>query len=301
MAPTQATAALIEEARLRRFARLAASLLRGQAAWGAGPHAATYRPGPGLEFLDLRHYEPGDDIRHLDWRQSLRRRRPMIRRYRDESAADWFLCLDGSASMAMDADKTRLAAQLAAALSYSLLHAGHRVALIVFSDRIDGLCPLGRGAHQFARLSELLRTTAAKAAPGRPPSAGNASNLGLCQDALRVTANALVISDFLVPDAMEKDLKAVRARVAALQAIQVLGSGETQVPAYGPATLQDVETGKLRRVDLTPRSLARAQAALEQHRQQWQSVCQALAVRWTSCVAGQDWERVLLDHLRADH
>ncbi len=61
--------AIADDARLRRFARLSAGILRGTAAQGTGPRAARNRPGPGLEFLDLRTYTAGDDVRHIDWRQ----------------------------------------------------------------------------------------------------------------------------------------------------------------------------------------------------------------------------------------
>ena len=61
---TVAKHVIVDELRLRRFARLAAGLLRGTAAQGIGPRAAHNRAGPGLEFLDLRLYAPGDDLRH---------------------------------------------------------------------------------------------------------------------------------------------------------------------------------------------------------------------------------------------
>ncbi len=286
---------VIDEARLRRFARLAAPLLRGHVAQGPGPHAARNRPGPGLEFLDLRNYAPGDDIRHIDWHQSSRRQQPMIRRYRDESAADWFLCLDGSASMISGDGKWTLAAHLTAALAYSLLHAGHRVALIIFANQIAGFCRLGRGAHQLAKLIKLMRAHDPEKFGGT--DAMNGSNLGLCQDALSPMANAFIVSDFLTPDAMEKDLKALRARASSLSAIQVFAADEAAVPGRGLATLYDMETGKARRVDLSSQSRAQASATLQRHRKKLQHICRSLAVRWTNCTAGQDWERILLDHL----
>ena len=63
---------LVDELRLRRFARLAAPLLRGKATQGIGPRAARNRAGTGLEFLDLRRYTPGEDVRHVDWRAECR-------------------------------------------------------------------------------------------------------------------------------------------------------------------------------------------------------------------------------------
>ena len=146
----------IAEADLRRFAHLAAPLLQGTAAGGFGPRAARNRPGRGLEFLDTRHYEPGDDIRTIDWRQSARNQRLVIRRYRDETAADWFICIDCSASVDWGGRKWPATVHLATALAYTLLYDGHRVAVLLFSDRINGLCKLGRGAHHYAALLRTL-------------------------------------------------------------------------------------------------------------------------------------------------
>ena len=77
------------------------------------------------EFLDTRHYEPGDDIRTIDWRQSARNQRLVIRRYRDETAADWFICIDCSASVEWGGRKWPATVSLATALAYTFLYAGH--------------------------------------------------------------------------------------------------------------------------------------------------------------------------------
>lgn len=307
--------AQIPVSELQRFARLAAPFLHGAAASGLGSRAARDRPGAGLEFLDLRFYEAGDDIRHVDWRQSARRGRTVVRRFRDEAAADWFICADGSASVRLDETKWRMTVQLSSALAYTLLHAGHRVALLVFSDRVDGYLPLGRGAKHYAALLALLLggDSARSADATRPairwPFSARAlpaesatvrhSNLGQCRDFLTQNSNVFVLSDFLEADGMRADLRSIRSAVAAASALQVLASDELHIPASGVTMLQDVESGRSRSLLVTEQSSTNARLALLAHRESLRKDCAALGIRFATCNAGERWERVLLAHLNA--
>ena len=280
---------MIDELRLRRFARMAAGLLRGTAAQGVGPRAAHNRAGPGLEFLDLRFYAPGDDLRHVDWRQTSRHRQPMVRRYRDESASDWFVCIDGSASMGRGA-KWRLVGELASALAYALIYAGHRVALAIFAERIHTYCSRGRGQHQFATILRHL-------VDYEPPERGGASLPGLCAESVSRSGNLILVSDFLRDDAMADDLRRLRAGVSSARALQVLGKDEVTVRADGAARLFDVESGIERRLTLSPATRAAADAALFEHNERLRHVLASLGMPFSACTAGDDWERVLVAHL----
>ena len=282
---------VIDELRLRRFARLATRLLRGTAAQGIGPRAARNRAGPGLEFLDVRNYSPGDDLRHVDWRQTSRRRQPMVRRYRDESASDWFLCIDGSASMGLGG-KWQLVVEMASALAYALIYGGHRVALAIFAERIHTICPMGRGQHQFATILRHLMNY-------EPPKRGGASLPGLCTESVSRSGNLIMLSDFLRNDVMVDDLRRLRASVSFARAIQVLGKDEVTVHASGPARLYDIESGAERRLTLSPAAAIAANDALREHNQRLRHVFAALGMPFSACVAGDDWERVLAEHLGA--
>lgn len=284
--------ALLDDRRLRRFARLAAPRLGGAAAQRPGLTAARHRAGAGVEFLDLRPYQPGDDLRHIDWRRTGRadrHARPVVRRYRDAAAADWFLCVDGSASMS-HGGKWRLAAELATALAYALIHAGHRPALAVFTDTLAVWCPPGRGERQFALCVERLLAH-------RPSRNGGGSAPGACAERLRASGHLVLVSDFLREDAMAADLRRLAAGVAAGSVIQVLGTGETAVQGDGPLLLLDCESGAAARVDVSAASRAAAGAALAAHRERLRALCDTLGWRCSACVDEDDWERVLLAHL----
>jgi uncharacterized protein (DUF58 family) len=279
--------ASIPEAELRRFAHLAAPLLQGTAAGGFGPRAARNRPGRGLEFLDTRHYEPGDDIRTIDWRQSARNQQLIIRRYRDETAADWFICVDCSASVEWGGHKWPATARLATALAYTLLYAGHRVAVMLFSDRINGLCKLGRGAHHYAALLKTLSVE----------NYGGASNLGLCSPLLTQNSNVFILSDFLEPDGMRPELKSIRARAATVNAIQILDEDELQIPTRAVTELRDVESGEIRHVAMSDEAAQVAADKLHLHCETLRNDCNGMGVRFTTCQTEPHWQRVLLDHL----
>ena len=285
-----ANTANIQASELQRFARLAAPLLQGTAARGLGPRAARNRPGPGLEFLDMRYYQPGDDIRHIDWRQSARRQRTVVRRFRDEAAADWFICVDCSGSVHLGEGKWPMTVQLTSALAYAFLFAGHRVALLLFSDCIQGVCHLGRGAHQFSVLLDLLLQQ-------DDEDSGTTSNLGLCRDFLTQNSNVFVISDFLVRDGMRLDLRSIRSAVSSASALQVLAEDEVHVPTTGFTSLQDVESGRRKQLLMSDQALERARRALESHRDTLNRDCAALGIRFTTCNIRDRWEQVLLGHL----
>ena len=290
----------IEASDLQRFARLAAPLLQGTATRGLGPRAARNRPGPGLEFLDMRYYQPGDDIRHIDWRQSARRQRTVVRRFRDEAAADWFICVDCSASVRLGESKWPMTVQLSSALAYALLFAGHRVAMLLFSDRIEGIRHLGRGAHQFSALLDLLMVQDDASAPTRARVfSSSGSNLGLCRDFLTQDSNVYVISDFLEPDGMRLDLRSIRSAVSSANALQVLAKDEVHVPTSGITALQDVESGQMKQLLISDRVEENVRHELNSHRETLRKDCAALGIRFASCNTEDRWERVLLAHLNA--
>jgi uncharacterized protein (DUF58 family) len=268
-------------------------------------------PGAGLEFLDLRDYQAGDDIRHIDWRQTARRQHPVVRRFRSEAAADWFICVDSSASVGLHPDKWAMTIQLASALAYTCLYAGHRVALLIFSDRIKGRCDLGRGAHQYSRLLNLLLKHGADAPfmagkfrtsiLTRPPKNAdpvNQSNLGLCRDFLSGNSNVFVISDFLQPDGMRSQLRSIQSTVSSTAALQVLADDEIDVAAMGITQLQDVESGRNRQVAMSDQVKGNASSALRAHTAGLHKDCVSLGIRFTSCESNQEWQQALLEHLR---
>ena len=213
----------------------------------------------------------------------------MVRRYRDEAASDWLLCIDGSASMALGG-KWQLATELAIALAYALIYGGHRVALAIFAERLHAYCRLGRGQRQFGAVSKTLLDY-------QPPRRGGASLPGLCADSVSRSGNLMLVSDFMCEDLMSGDLHRLRGAVSSARALQVLSEDEATVSGKGAVRLIDVETGVERRLTLSQESRAAALATLEDHVGKVQRLAAALDMPFSRCVVGEDWEQVLVRHL----
>jgi len=135
----------------------------------AGNHASRLR-GRGLNFDELRRYQPGDDLRHLDWRASLRTGKPVIRTFTEERDRPALIVVDQRMSMffgSVRSFKSAVAAELGALAAWMVFNAGDRVGGLVFNDeRIDSVAPL--------RSRQRVETLCSRIA--RQNSALNASN-----------------------------------------------------------------------------------------------------------------------------
>ena len=282
-------------AELKSFARVAAHLLVDPPVRATGSRGQRGRPGVGLEYFDHRYYEPGDELRHIDWRQSARRGAAVVRRYQVETSSEWILCLDASSSMCGgDGAKWRLASACATALAYAFLDMGHRVGMLLFSDEVVAACPLGRGVAHYPRL---LRTLAEHV----PARHGARSRLGSCIDRLAGRPCAFVLGDFLTADQMRRDLAGLQARCLQLQVLRIASTGDATLPIAGHVTLVDRETGE--RVDgivdaRLERAARAAEAAMERDLRVF---CRAASVPFSACEATRDWRSALVAHLRATH
>src|SRR3954454_1723160 len=106
------------------------------------------RPGVGLAFSELRAYEPGDDVRHLDWNVTARQGKPYVRRFVEERALTLWLIVDLSASLRFGPDgrtKADRAAQAAALLATAAIQNGDRVGLSMVTDRVEAELEPGGG------------------------------------------------------------------------------------------------------------------------------------------------------------
>jgi len=124
----------------------------------AGDYLSTFK-GSGLEFAEVREYEPGDEVRSIDWNVTARLGRPFVKVHQEERELTLVLVVDVGASMATGSqgDKRELAAQVAAALGLAASRGGDRVGFLFFSDRVEGWLPPKRGrGHLLRGLRDLL-------------------------------------------------------------------------------------------------------------------------------------------------
>lgn len=281
----------LDQSELKRVAGIAGKLLAGRSSTMSGGRPHRRQAGRGLEFFDHRPYQPGDEVRHIDWRQSARRPDPMVRRFVHEASTDWLIALDCSASMASaSACKWHLGLQLAAAMSYVLLYLGDRVAVAAFSEELDAICRPGRGAGHYTRLLRVLGDL-------NSAQRGTGSRPGACAPLARRCDAAIVITDGLVADAMQNDLGRLAALCGHLQLMQLQDRDDTRLPLSTNLRLVDVESRRGRSVRSTPALIEAAAARHREHAARLHKFCVARDIRHTAIDARTHWRDAILRHL----
>ena len=167
----------------------------------AGSHASSLR-GRGLNFDELRRYQPGDDLRHLDWRASLRTGKPVVRTFTEERDRPALIVVDQRMSMFFGSSrsfKSAIAAELGALAAWMVFDAGDRVGGLVFNDaRIDSVAPLRSRKRVEALCSRIAQQNAELKASNTDHEADNQLDRVL-QQCLAVAGHdhlICLISDF---------------------------------------------------------------------------------------------------------
>ena len=252
--------AAVDPAAIVRRARRLKFLVRPEAvaALAGAYHGA--RPGTGLTFEELRAYEPGDEVRHIDWRVTTRLGRPYVRRFVEERALTLRLVLDVSASLRFGPGgrgKADRAAQASALLAAAAIYNGDLAGLVLVSDRVEGEVPAGGGGRHLARL---LRTLIATPAASRRTDLTGA----ITRQAKRPKRSLLVVlSDFLDTGPIEPWRAAARRHD--LVALRLVDPLESDLPEAGQVALADAESPRRILIDAgSPRvRAAYAQAAAD--------------------------------------
>lgn len=279
------------EAELRSFARAAAQLLVQRHTRAVGSRIVKRVAGVGIQHLDHRDYVAGDEVRHIDWRQTARRRRPTVRRFESESISQWTMLVDASSSMAVNGGgKWRAAQRAAAAMTYALLDLGHRVGVVAFGNGVIGECPGGRGASHYAAVVRLVAAL-------QPAPSGQRSDLGACARRLHGAASVFIISDFLGAAEMRRDLAAILERCTSLHALQVTQAAELALATDGAVDLVDVETGVRMPAHADPDADAAAAAERAAMTQRLRRFCHRSGIAFTDWDVAIPWQQTLVRHL----
>jgi uncharacterized protein (DUF58 family) len=238
---------------LREIRRLHLEAGRAVDALFAGEWRSTVR-GRGMEFEEVRSYNPGDDVRHIDWNVTARSGEPFVKVFREERQNTVLLAVDVSGSTRVGTggrdgrtDRRRQMARIAGGLAFACFRNRDRTGLLTFSDRIETWLPPRRsGAHTWA----VIRAVFAAHAQGRGTDIGAAlQHLAATQ---KRRATIVVVSDFLDPAAWEQPLGAL-ARRHTVHAICVTDPLDDPAAAglarLGLVEIHDSETGKTAVVD----------------------------------------------------
>src|SRR4029450_8606940 len=204
----------------------------------AGDYHSVFK-GRGMNFEDVGEYQPGDEIRAIDWNVTARMGNAFVKKFTEERELTVMVVVDVSASRNFGSttqSKRELAAEVACLLAFSAIRNNDKVGLILFTDRVELFIPQKKGrSHTLRLIREILFFE----------PQGRGTDPGLALDYLNkiVTRRSVVffISDFQAPD-FSRAL-AVSGRRHDFIAIRIHDEREKALPNIGIITLEDAETG----------------------------------------------------------
>ena len=219
----------------------------------AGQYQSVFK-GRGMEFAEVRLYEPGDEIRSIDWNVTARAGVPFVKRYAEERELTVMLLVDASASTRFASVrqlKSALAAELAAVLAFSAITNNDKVGLVIFSDRIELALPPRKGTHHVLRvIREVLSC--------RPQGRGTdiAGALEHLAHVAKRRCVVFVVSDFLDPRC--RTALTIAARRHDVIAVVLDDPREAALPDVGLVELEELESGERYVVDTGDRRVREA-------------------------------------------
>ncbi|CAJ1504455.1 DUF58 domain-containing protein [[Mycobacterium] burgundiense] len=245
-------------------------------------------PGPGSEPGESRMYQPGDDVRRMDWSVTARTTHPHVRQMIADRELETWLVVDMSASLdfgTTGCEKRDLAVAAAAAITYLNSGGGNRLgALIANGDKIVRVPALSGRQHE----QTMLRTIATM--PRAP--LGVRGDLAAAIDGLRRPERrrgmAVIISDFLGPINWMRPLRAIAARHEVL-GIEVLDPRDVELPEVGDVVLQDTESGVTREFTIDAQLRQDFENAAAAHRQEVARTLRRCGSPLLSLRTDRDW------------
>jgi len=215
----------------------------------AGAYHSVFK-GRGMEFDEVREYQPGDDIRSIDWNVTARTGFPHIKKYVEERELTVMILVDASASVhfaSVNQLKNKLAAEIAAILAFAAIRNNDKVGLLMFTDEVELYIPPKKGkSHVLRVIREILYFKPKGKATSLPKT------LEYLAKVLRRRATVFVISDFVSSHADDAPMtKALRIanQHHDLIAVTLTDPREINLPDCGLVEVMDAETGKRTVID----------------------------------------------------
>jgi len=203
--------------------------------------------GRGMEFDSVREYQPGDEIRSIDWNVTARTGRLQVKKFIEERELSVMLLLDTSFSCRFGSNtqfKSDLAAEICSVLAFSAIYNEDKVGLLLFTDKVEKIVPPKKGRNHVLRVIREALVYKAKGVKTDIRSPLNYLNKIMHQRGV-----CFIISDFLAQD--YQDLVSVTRQKHDIIAIRVIDPREVDVPNAGLVALDDAESGEQIIVDTT--------------------------------------------------
>lgn len=227
----------------------------------AGPYHSVFK-GRGMDFDEVREYQPGDEVRRIDWNVTARTGVTHIKKYIEEREMCVLLLVDVSASGgtgSISQSKRELAAELAAVFAFSALRSNDKVGAMLFAEGVEKYLRPAKGRRHVLRLLSDILTYQPKARGTDLTAALQHLNRAVSRRAL-----VLVLSDFMAHD-YERALK-VTAQKHDVVAITILDATERALPDLGWIAFEDAETGEIVRFNSGRKKARAAYAAAAEAR-----------------------------------
>ncbi|MCU0634642.1 MAG: DUF58 domain-containing protein [Gemmatimonadaceae bacterium] len=242
--------------------------------------------GQGMEFAEVREYQPGDEVRTIDWNVSARMGRPFVKRYVEERELTVMLVVDRSASEGFGTTgrtKRDVLTEIGAVLALAAARNNDRVGLVLFTDRVEHVVPPRKGRRHVLRL---LRDLFVLEPVGRATDVG--APCDLLTQLLGHRSAIFVLSDFLSRP-FEKPLSRLVRRHDVV-AVQVADPAERTLPDVGWARVADPETGEQVDVDTSdPRVRAAFTEVVQREAEQVRQLFARYGVDTVDVTTDQEW------------
>ena len=230
-----------------------------------GEYRTLFR-GHGLDLADIREYEPGDDVRYIDWNVSARMDTPYVRQYLEDREVAAHFLLDLSPSVDFGTINTLKRDQLVdfvAVLARLLTRHGNKIGAVLYAGKVEKTIPAGRGRMQVLRLLNDVQNLP------RLQSAPYTSVSDLIEHALRTIKRRSVVflvSDFFTAPGWERAL-GMLSRKHEVVAVRLEDPRERELPDIGMVVMNDAETGESVHVDTHDAKFRRRFAAVVEKRE----------------------------------
>jgi len=260
----------------------------------AGEYESVFK-GRGMEFDEVREYQPGDEVRSIDWNVTARMGEPYVKRFREERELTVIFLVDLSASGAFGSTaklKNEVSAELCALLAFAAIKNNDKVGLIVFTDCIELFIPPAKGTSHVLRLiRELLNFRP------RQTRTNIAEGLDYLGRVVSKRAVVFLVSDFL-GEAFEKPMRVLSKRHD-LIAVSVTDPREIRLPNVGLIELEDAETGETLVIDTGSATVRKRYEGLGAERgARLRELFRAMGVDQVEVLTHEDYVRTLVRFFR---
>jgi uncharacterized protein (DUF58 family) len=248
---------------------------------GMAGSALSNRTGSSLEFKDYRDYQPGDDLRHIDWNAFARSDQLSVKLFREEVHPHLDVIVDASRSMDLEGSaKGRATLALAAFFAAAATNSGYSHAAWLLGSEYRPVANSQAPPVMWDGI-DLAHRAAPDEAPGQVPP-------GWRPRGLRV-----LLSDLFWLGEPLATLRPLAERAAVVVVVQVLAEADVQPPESGNLRLVDSESGQTRDLRVDAAVVRRYREALARHQQNWHRACQQVGAVFTTAVAEallRDWK-----------